>query len=472
LTLEQFQSKTSLDPDWNVIREDGSVFPGDQHPSMVALQTGKPVRNVVAGVYNPRQKKYVWLSINAIPQFKKNAIRPFQVFVTLHDITELKSIEKRLRQTQKLEALGTLAGGVAHDFNNLLYPIVGMAEMLMEDLPAESQGHDYAVEIFNAAWRGSELVRQILSFSRRSENETVPINLPQVLREALKLARSTIPSQVEMVADVLVEDCMVLAEPSQVHQIVMNLITNAYHAMESTGGTITVGLHKTAVSLTSSRDVLHEERQYVLLSVADTGCGIEPAVIDRIFEPYFTTKEQGKGSGLGLAMVYGIVREFKGDVKVVSKVGEGTTVEVYLPLLMDKGGGESVDSLIVIESGTERILVVDDDAVIVKLEQQMLERLGYRVIATTVSEEALQLFKDNPDSFDVVLTDMAMPGMTGDQLAREILRIRPSISVIVCTGFSEQFSNGEFEQIGIKGILKKPVVKSELARMMRKVLDA
>jgi CheY-like chemotaxis protein/anti-sigma regulatory factor (Ser/Thr protein kinase) len=316
------------------------------------------------------------------------------------------------------------------------------------------------------------LVRQILSFSRRSENETVPINLPQVLREALKLARSTIPSQVEMVADVLVEDCMVLAEPSQVHQIVMNLITNAYHAMESTGGTITVGLHKTAVSLTSSRDVLHEERQYVLLSVADTGCGIEPAVIDRIFEPYFTTKEQGKGSGLGLAMVYGIVREFKGDVKVVSKVGEGTTVEVYLPLLMDKGGGESVDSLIVIESGTERILVVDDDAVIVKLEQQMLERLGYRVIATTVSEEALQLFKDNPDSFDVVLTDMAMPGMTGDQLAREILRIRPSISVIVCTGFSEQFSNGEFEQIGIKGILKKPVVKSELARMMRKVLDA
>ena len=397
--------------------------------------------------------------------------RTIKTYGVNQDISERKRIEERLQQAQKMEAIGSLAGGIAHDFNNLLFPIVGMAEMLMEDLAPESLGHGYVREIYKAGQRASELVKQILAFSRRSEHQMIPVRPQQVLREVLKLSRASIPSNIEISHSVQSDCGMVLADPTQVHQVVMNLITNAYHAVEAAGGKIELTLNETVLEADDLPGSLLAPGRYARLCVADTGCGIAPEIMDKIFEPYFTTKEQGKGTGLGLALVYGIVKEHKGDIKVHSEMGRGTTFEIHLPLL-EKAEAPLASKIEIQETGDERILLVDDEVAIARLVCQMLERLGYRVTARTGSREALVEFRTDPKKFDLVITDMAMPHMTGDRLAREIIAIRPDIPIIICTGFSERIDQQRAQAIGIKGFLMKPVVKSELARMVRKVLDA
>jgi len=382
-----------------------------------------------------------------------------------------QEMQKRLQQAQKMEAIGNLAGGIAHDFNNVLFPIVGLAEMLMEDLPEGSLPYDHAQEIFDAGKRGGELVKQILAFSRQSEVQKLPVYLQKVLKEVIKLGRSTIPSDIEVRERIQADCSAVLADPTQIHQIVMNLITNAYHAIEPHHGTITVSLQETELEKGDWPGSRLEPGSYAVLGIADTGAGIDPGIQDRIFDPYFTTKDKTKGTGLGLAMVYGIVKEHHGEIRVSSELGKGATFEIYLPLLDKSSLEQRAPRPAVFPGGEEHILLVDDDQAIVRMETRMLETLGYRITSRLNSIEALEVFKANQDDFDLVITDMTMPKMTGDQLARELIAVRPDIPIVLCTGFSERVNREKAEIAGIKGFLMKPVLKSDLAKMVRKVLD-
>jgi len=388
------------------------------------------------------------------------------------DITEIKQLEARLQQSQKMESIGTLAGGIAHDFNNILFPIMGLSEILIEDLPPGSLEAESAREIFNAGKRGRDLVDQILSFSRQSDRRLMPLQIQRVIKEALKLIRATIPSDIRIEKNISPDCGKIMAEPTQLHQILMNLLTNAWHAVEETRGGIKVTLSETqeAPFATSSSDVDHLSR-YARIMVEDSGVGIGPELINKIFDPYFTTKPNGKGTGLGLATVYGIVKEFNGEIRVKSLPGKGTVFSLYFPII-EQDPDEDINRLASpVPGGCEHILVVDDEEPVVMLEKIMLERAGYRVTARTSSVEALKKFKADPKDIDLVLTDMAMPNLTGDRMAQDMLRLAPGIPIIICTGFSERINPRKAQEIGIKGFLKKPIIKSELLGMVRDILD-
>lgn len=399
---------------------------------------------------------------------KKNAIVVTSIG---EDITERQKLEQRIQQAQKMESIGNLAGGIAHDFNNLLAPIIGMTELLLEDLPPDSLQYENAKEILIAGDRCRDLVAQILAFSRQTEHKMIPVRVQTILKEVLKLSRSTIPSNIEIVQDLQSDCSLVIADPTQLHQVAMNLITNAYHAVEPTGGKITVRLREREIDGDASAANGLKQGRYAMLTISDTGGGIDPSIRDKIFEPYFTTKEQSKGTGFGLAVAYGIVKDHNGDIEVHSDVGRGATFKVYLPVMEKSPEKVVAEQLQSDETGTERILLVDDEAQIISVTRQMLERLGYRVTARTSSMEALEAFRANPGGFELVLTDMAMPNMTGDQLAKELISIRPHIPVIICTGFSTRINKEKSKDIGIKGFLMKPIIKSEMAQLVRKVLD-
>ena len=385
------------------------------------------------------------------------------------DTTKIKEMENRLRQAQRMESIGNMAGGIAHDFNNILFPIVGTAEMLLEDLAKHTPEWENAMEIYKAGKRGSDLVKQILSFSHQTKHKKIPIRIQQVVKEVLQLARKAIPVDIGIIETIQQNCGMVMADPTQIHQIIMNLVTNAFHAMEHTGGTISVSLAE--VQSTVDEVDIDLSGGCILITIGDTGQGIAPDILDKIFEPYFTTKPQGKGTGLGLAVVYGIVREHGGDVTVKSELRKGTLFSVYLPVLRQPAEAVSEAVSEKDPSGTEHILLVDDEAPIVRLGKMILERLGYRVSSYLSSAAALAAFVQSPEDFDLVVTDMTMPGMTGISLAGEMLAIRKDIPIIICTGFSERIDNARIESIGVKGLLMKPIVKSELARMVRHVLD-
>ncbi|MBI9076569.1 MAG: transporter substrate-binding domain-containing protein [Desulfatibacillum sp.] len=377
----------------------------------------------------------------------------------------------QLQKAQRMESIGNLAGGIAHDFNNLLSPIVGMSELLLEDLPEGSNEHENAREIFIAGKRASDLVKQILAFSRQSEQTKIPVRVQQVLKEVLKLSRSTIPSDIDISHDIQMDCGLVMADPTQIHQIVMNLITNAYHAMDQHGGKIDVELKETVLEAEDVSGSPLAPGKYAVMRISDTGSGIDPGIMDQIFEPYFTTKAQGKGTGLGLAVAYGIIKEHNGDVRVYSEVGKGTTFTIYLPLMEKTIASIPIELIRDDPKGNERILLVDDEEPVVRLEKQMLERLGYHVTERTSSSDALKAFQANPSAFDLVISDMTMPHMTGDLLALKLISIRPDIPIIICTGFSERINKENAEAAGIKGLLMKPIIRSEMAQMIRSVLD-
>ncbi|WP_051327212.1 hybrid sensor histidine kinase/response regulator [Desulfatibacillum aliphaticivorans] len=397
---------------------------------------------------------------------------------TILDITDRKQaqaernrLETRLMQAQKMESIGTLAGGIAHDFNNILTPIVGISEMMLEDMTPDSQDRDSILEIHKAGKRGSDLVRQILAFSRQSEHEMIPIRLQKVIKEALKLSRSSIPSNIEILQDIQPDCGLVKADPTQIHQIAMNLITNAYHAVEESGGIIKVSLKEKPLFGDDLKEQDLLPGFYAELTVADNGCGIDPAIRDKIFDPYFTTKEKGKGTGLGLAVIHGIVKEHKGGVRIDSQPGKGAAITVSLPLHKDAEKVIEQPEQEPCPFGTERIMLVDDEAPVAKIQETTLTRLGYRVTTRIGSREALQTFQQNPQAFDLVMTDMNMPHMTGDQLALAILEIRPDIPIIICTGYSEKISPDRLDVLGVKGLIMKPAIKREVAQMVRRALD-
>jgi len=387
------------------------------------------------------------------------------------DITDLKKMQGQLNQAQKMETIGSLAGGIAHDFNNLLSPIVGLSEMMMGDFPPESPEHHNLHEIFLAGKRGRHLVQQILSFSRQSEHHLIPVHIQKVLKEVITFCRATIPANIPITGDIQNDSRPVMADPTQIHQIAMNLITNAYHAVEPAGGTISIQLREMDVDHADDPAEGLVPGRYAMLSVSDTGTGIDPGVIDKIFDPYFTTKEKKRGTGLGLATVYGIVKSCGGGIGVNSNSGKGTTFHVFLPLLEKCQAAEPEKERMPFPTGREHILVVDDEQPIVSLEKQMLERLGYQITCFSGSMDALAAFTADPARFDLVITDMSMPHLTGMQLAGELVAVRPDIPIILCTGFSEKINGKKAEIPGIRGVLMKPVGMKDLAQKVREVLD-
>jgi len=384
------------------------------------------------------------------------------------DITRETELEKQLRQAQKMEAIGTLAGGIAHDFNNILTPIAGYTEMAMDDLTESSPVRASLEEVLAASERAVDLVRQILAFSRQGDHERRQIRMIPVVKEALKLLRASLPAMIEIDLDIRARADAVLADPTQIHQVVMNLCMNASHAMRETGGKLTVAMSD-FVPEGDEGSPCKSQGLHVRLSVSDTGHGISPDVLERIFDPYFTTKEQGEGTGLGLSVVHGIVESHGGAITVESTVGEGTTSQVLLPVI-DEEDTTAADTADVVPVGTERVLFVDDEKALVGLYEQMLGRLGYRVTAYTSSPEALAAFRATPDAFDLVITDMAMPTMTGIQLAREAIQIRPDIPLILCTGFTELVTPRMAKALGIREFLMKPIRQRAMAKAIRRAL--
>jgi len=385
----------------------------------------------------------------------------------------LAQSERQLQQVMKLQAIGTLAGGIAHDFNNILFPIVGYTELTMDDIPEDCQARKNLEEILKATHRAKELVQQILTFSRQGCQERKPLKIQFLIKEALKLLRATIPSSIEIESNVD-EGCgPIKGDPTQIHQVIMNLCTNAYHAMQATGGKLEVGLKEVAISYERSLErVGMKVGPHLELTVKDAGHGMEPEVLERIFEPYYTTKEQGKGTGLGLSVIHGIIKNHGGDISVTSKPGKGTEFTVYLPVIDDVDEETEIVASAGATRGSERILLIDDEKQIIDMEQQILERLGYKVTAKTDSEEALEEFAALPDRFDLVITDMTMPKMTGDQLARKLMQIKPNIPVILCTGFNETIDEEKALAMGIDKFVMKPIVKDVLAGTIRSVLDS
>jgi PAS domain S-box-containing protein len=402
------------------------------------------------------------------------------VAFALHNLQQDKAMQKMheerdrfeadLRQAQKMEAIGALAGGIAHDFNNILTAIIGYTQLADQDADRDSLLHRNLQEVLKAGNRAKDLVRQILTFSRQSEKELVPVRIKLIVKEALKLIRASLPSTIE-IREHIQSDSTVWSNPTQIHQVVMNLCTNAAYAMRVKGGILEVNLNEVALDRRSTdRHPDSNEGQYVVLEVSDTGDGVDPSIKDRIFDPFFTTKERGEGTGMGLAVVQGIVKSSGGFISMYSEVGRGSTFKIYFPSAAKKEIPEAPLEPS-IPGGKERILFVDDEPALVDMAKQVLERMGYRVTCRTSSIEALALFQAAPDDFDLVITDITMPKMTGEELARKILRLRKNLPVIICTGFSTNLTEQSAKEIGIRAFVMKPLVAADLARTIRQCLD-
>ena len=420
----------------SVIRRDGTTFKAECSTSLVSFQ-GRPV---IQGV--------------------------------LRDVTEQERTRQQLVQAQKMEALGTLAGGIAHDFNNILSAMMGYTELVQNQVAKGTKARRNLDQILKAGLRARDLVKQILAFSRQTESEKKPLLLRPIVKETLRLMRASLPSTIEIRRYIHVDDATVMADATEIHQIVMNLVTNAGQALREHGDKIDVSLDEVMVTTTDRVELGDmEPGLYARLTVADNGLGMEPEVMARIFEPYFTTRQKNEGTGLGLAVVHGIVKSYGGTVTVSSAPGQGTAFAVYLPCMEATAEGEEDEDQAPLPRGTERLLFVDDEEALIDVGRQVLERLGYRVTADTSSLKALELFMDRPDDFDLVITDQTMPDMTGAELSRKVLEIRPDMPIILCTGFSDKVFPEQALAAGVKRFVYKPLVVREMAENIRCLLD-
>jgi PAS domain S-box-containing protein len=387
------------------------------------------------------------------------------------DITEKKKLQDQLHQAQKMEAMGTLAGGIAHEFNNMLWLITGNVELALDDIPEGNPARHQLERVTRASLRARDLVGQILSFSRQTELERKPLNVSSIVKESLKLLRASIPKTIEIREDISIESDSVLADPTQIHQVFTNLCANAAHAMREKGGILNVSLINVVIG--GDEAALHQDMspgKYVKLTVSDTGHGMDPEIKERIFDPFFTTKEVGEGTGMGLSAAHGIVKSHGGNITVESELGEGTTFHIFFPGI-ESDSERQTETFETIPTGSERILFIDDEEIIVDTVKEILLRLGYEVDFKTSPNEALEAFRAQPDKLDLVITDMTMPDMTGEKLAKELMKTRPDIPIILCTGFSERISEEKAKELGIKELLMKPIVKRDMALAIRRVLN-
>ncbi|MBU0482655.1 MAG: response regulator [Proteobacteria bacterium] len=441
-------------------------------PDCPAVRTiENPLHSFTEIVEHPTLGKIFQLSSS--PVLDENGELQYLVH-TAKDISEIKRMEEDLFQSRKMEAMGTLAGGIAHDFNNILTAIMGYAELTKNSLSRSDLPEDHVDQILHAANRAKELVKQILTFSRKRQDSTKVQLQPQIIvKEALKMLRASLPTTTELKEDIDPECGDIMMDPSQFHQLLMNLYTNAFHALPEEQGTITIRLSN---KILGAKEVSSEPEVspglFVELVVQDTGCGMEKQVLTRIFEPYYTTKGTGKGSGIGLAVVYGIVKSHGGLVKVESTVGKGSMFKLYFPAVEKRyKQKEAPEEKKALPTGTERILVVDDEEMISNFLKTCLTGLGYTVTAHTSSLQALADFNSRPDAFDLVVTDQTMPRMPGSDLSRKLLAARPDIPIIICTGYSSMISEKKAKELGIRKFVLKPVSMKDMANIVREVLD-
>ena len=379
-------------------------------------------------------------------------------------------LENQLVQVQKMEAIGTLAGGIAHDFNNILSAILGFAELAQFETPKKGLLPGYIENILRAGKRAKDLVEQILAFNRQTEQSLMPVPVKSIVNETLKLLRASLPTTIEIKPD-LASDSKVMGDATKLHQIVMNLCSNAGYAMRHTGGTLHVQLKD--IRLPAEYVNLYpgvDPGAYLELTISDTGEGMSPETLERIYDPFFTTKDRDQGTGMGLSVVHGIVKDYGGIIHALSQKGKGTTFKVDLPIIENQDEAE-VDTQEILPRGQEHVLIVDDEPDIVEIGKRLLGSLGYKVVSRVSSLEALELFKSQPERFDLVITDLTMPQMTGDKLAKELIAIRDDIPIILCSGYSTQITAEAAEKIGIQGILMKPIIVKEMAKLVRNVLD-
>ncbi|MGE5344225.1 MAG: ATP-binding protein [Candidatus Omnitrophota bacterium] len=388
---------------------------------------------------------------------------------TNRDMTDKIILESQLMQSQKMEAMGMMAGGIAHDFNNILGGILGYAELALRKTEKTSPVYRFVEQVISASHRATEMVKQILTFSRLKSQEKGPVKLGFIVKEALKLIRTSVPTTIEIISKVEDMDSYVLGDSTQLHQVLMNLCTNAAHAMKEKGGVMEVRLTREEIEPGLYKGL--REGPHLRLTVSDSGCGIKPEIIDKIFDPFFTTKKEGEGTGMGLAVVMGIVENHQGNISVYSKEGEGTTFSILFPItnnviLKQEQKDENIPG------GTERLLLVEDDVQLAEAEKKLLEELGYQVTAVNGGVEALEIFQKFPNRFDIIITDYIMPRMKGDRFIHHVRSIRKEIPVILCTGYSNVASDMELEDIGVGEIVAKPIELGNIARTIRLLLNS
>lgn len=381
-----------------------------------------------------------------------------------------KPLEEHLTQGKKMETLGILASGIAHDFKNILTVIIGYAELALDDYTNLPKVKRHLGEVLEASYRAKDLAQQILSFSRSGEKEKRPVKVNPMVKEVLKMISASLPPTIEILQDISDMMYEIYADPTQLHQLLMNLCTNAGHAMQEKGGALEVTLTDLSRDLAAISEGNPAPSPYLRLTVSDTGHGMTPEVMKHIFDPFFTTKKDGEGAGLGLSIVQGIVKNLDGEITVESQPGKGSSFHVFLPIfentaaIKEKTGASATH-------GHERILLVDDEAALVNRGRKILEKLGYLVTPCTSGIEALQLFCKNPASFDLVITDLTISDMDGKQLIREFSRKKPGIPVILCTGYSQDICREDFSSLDLDAFILKPYNETEIARVVRKVLD-
>jgi PAS domain S-box-containing protein len=384
---------------------------------------------------------------------------------------ERRKLQEQLLKAQKMESIGALAGGIAHDFNNILSAVIGYSELAWEQSGDVQAARESLKEVLQASRRAKDLVAQILAFSRQVDHEFAPVQIQLIVKEVYKLLRASLPSNITVETDIQ-SFAAVMADAGQIHQILMNLCTNAYQAMDEMGGVITLKLNEIELGQRPGEAYSDlKPGKYLELIVQDNGCGMDEATMNRIFDPYFSTKKPDGGTGLGLSVVFGIVKSHGGFIDVDSKINQGSTFRILFPTIMKAATGKTDDYMALVERGNERILFVDDELLLAKMAKQTLETLGYHVQIKTNSVEALESFQASPDDYDLIITDMMMPHMTGDHLAGKILKIRPDVPMIICTGFSERIDQKEARDLGFKAFVRKPWRKAEMAGAIRKALE-
>lgn len=467
------EGKTYSCNDTVVLRKDGTTAPVDITGNCIEYN-GKRIMQAIFRDITERKRAedvlhryYDELEVRV----QERTMELTQAYRSLqHEMEKRKKAEEQLRHTQKMKAIGTLAGGIAHDFNNILAGIIGFTEMVMDDTDPASREYRRLELVIKGAQRGRDLVKQILTFSRQVGHEQKPVALSDIVNEGLKLLRPLIPATTQIRSEISTGDDTILADPAQMHQVLMNLCMNSVQAMGKRGGTLEIGVARDHFKKAGQVPVAGmKPGDYVTLTVRDTGCGMKPETIERIFDPFFTTRAHAEGSGLGLSVVHGIVQSHEGFVTVESEPGKGSLFSLYLPAIEkpEATAGEEPR----VKGGNECILFVDDEDMLVELNEQRLSQLGYDIVGTTRSAEALRIFRDEPNRFHMVITDYTMPDMNGLDLAKKLLKVRPDIPIILCTGYNDDVSPEKVRKAGIKEFLLKPQSKQELDRAIRRILD-